>query len=345
MAYFAVIFGLLYFALKLCLNYLLPFVIGTVIAILIQKPALIISRRIKLKHGTVALIMVISVYLILLMLLFLVGSRIYIASANIYEKIPQYAGNIKDTADSLLTRTEQMLSKISGEFGEYITGAIKNTVSSIAEKLVGYVSELFAGVVSGAPGFVLSLIVTVISGCYIAKDFDAFKRIVGYALNDEQLKKINTLKRITVNNVFKIVKGYILLSISAFVVVLAGLFILGVKGAAKMALITALVDFLPVFGSGTVLIPWAVFSFVKGDTALFIGLIVIYATVTVVRNILEPKIMGKQVGLHPLLTLFSLFLGLKIFGVLGMFILPLIVTVAYKYMEEKVTAEKGQHSM
>ncbi len=325
--------------MKFCLNYLLPFVIGTLIAVLIQKPAAILSERIKLKHGTVALIMVISIYLVLVLLLFLVGSRIYFAAAEIYEKMPKYAGNITNAADSLIQRAEQMLSKIPGEFGNYISDVMKNTVSSFAGRLAGYVSDFLAGVVSGAPGFVFSLIVTVISGCYIAKDFDSFKRIVGYALKGEQLEKLNTLRRITVNNVLKIVKGYILLSLSAFVVLLIGFLVLGIDGAARMAIITALVDFLPVFGSGTVLLPWAVFSLIKGNTVLFFGLIILYGAVTVVRNIIEPKIMGKQVGLHPLLTLFSLFLGLKLFGVVGMFVLPLIVTVAYKYMEERVTAE------
>lgn len=343
--YYAVIIGLFCFAMKFCLNYLLPFVIGTLIAVSIQKPASVLSNRIKLKHGTVALLMVVFIYLVLLLLLFLIGNRIYFAAADIYEKMPQYAQSITNAADGLLEKAEEMLSKLPGSFGEYISTGAKNAVSAFAGKLGEYVSDFVASVVSGMPGFVFSFVVTVISGCYIAKDFDTFKRIVGYALNSEQLGKVNKIKNIAVNNILKMAKGYVLLSLSAFAVLLAGFFILGIDGAAKMAFITALVDFLPVFGSGTVLLPWAVISLIKGNMVLFLGLIAVFVVVTVVRNVLEPKIMGKQVGLNPLLTLFSLFLGLKLFGVAGMFLLPLIVTIVYKYAEEKVTAERGEHSM
>lgn len=332
--------GLFYFAMKFCLNYLLPFVIGTIIAVLIQKPAAIISMRIKLKQGIVALIMVISIYVILLLLLLLIGSRVYSAATDIYEKMPEYAQSITNVSDSLLIKAEQLLNKFPGELAEYVISSIKTTVTTFSGKIAGYISDFFTGMVSGMPGFIFSLFVTVISGCYIAKDFHSFKQTVGYALNKEQINTLNTIKRITVNNIFKMSKGYVLLSLSAFIVLFIGFLILGIKGSAKIAVITAFVDLLPVFGSGAVLLPWAVFSFIKGNMGIFFGLIAIYVSVTIVRNVLEPKIMGKQVGLHPLLTLFSLFLGLKLFGVVGMFILPLIVTVAYKYAEERVTVEK-----
>ena len=338
-AYYSVIFGLLYFAMKFCLNYLLPFVIGTLIAVAIQKPASVISERIKVKRSTVALFTVIAIYVIILMFLFVIGSRIYFYLANLYEQMPEYAKSITASVDSIIKKVESSLSKIPTPFGEYITTGAKNTLSAFLGRAAEYVSEFIASVVSGMPGFLLSLVVTVISGCYIAKDFESFKKNVGYALKESQLKKISVIKSIAVNNVLKMAKGYILLSLSAFLVLLSGFLIIGVKNGAKTALIIALVDFLPILGSGTVLVPWAIFELLKGNTALFIGLIGIFGAVTVARNVLEPKIMGKQVGLNPLLTLFSLFLGLKLFGIAGMFLLPLIVTVAYKYAQIKVTEE------
>ena len=339
-AYLSVVIGLFYLTMRFCLNYLLPFVIGTLIAVSVQKPAGVLSKRLGIKHSVLALIMVISIYILLLLLLFLVGSRIYLWASELYKNMPQYAGSITSSADSILEKAEQMLGKIPGSFGAYISVGVKNTVSSFAENLAGYVSDFVAGVVSGTPAMIFSLFVTAISGCYIAKDFGLFKRIVGYALNSEQIERLHTVKRIAVNSILKMAKGYALLSLSAFFVLIAGFFVLGIKGAAKIALVTAVVDFLPVLGSGTVLVPWAVINLIKGKWIMCLGLIAIYIAVTLVRNVLEPKIMGKQVGLHPLLTLFSVFLGLKLFGVAGMFLLPLIVTVVYKYAEERVTAEQ-----
>ena len=252
---------------------------------------------------------------------------------------------INQITETAFNKAEGLIKALPHSAREYLTEGVKSFLPTIGEKIADYVGSLVASAVSGAPAFLVSLLVTVVSGCYIAKDFDAFKRIVGYALREEQLKKLSRVKRIAVSNTVKILKSYFLLSFSAFIILFAGLLILRVDGAAKKALIISLIDVLPVVGSGTVLLPWAIISLLNGEKLLCVGLIVILALVTVTRNVLEPKIMGKEVGLHPLLTLFSLFLGLKLFGVLGMFILPLIVTVAYKYTEERVTGEEGLHSM
>ncbi|MBR2044273.1 MAG: sporulation integral membrane protein YtvI [Clostridia bacterium] len=345
LAYYAVIIGLFYFAMRFCLNSLLPFVIGTFIAIAVQKPSLVLSERIRLKHSTVALISVLFIYLIILLILFLVGSKIYYSAATLYDKMPDLVNKINQITETAFNKAEGLIKALPHSAREYLTEGVKSFLPTIGEKIADYVGSLVASAVSGAPAFLVSLLVTVVSGCYIAKDFDAFKRIVGYALREEQLKKLSRVKRIAVSNTVKILKSYFLLSFSAFIILFTGLLILRVDGAAKKALIISLIDVLPVVGSGTVLLPWAIISLLNGEKLLCVGLIVILALVTVTRNVLEPKIMGKEVGLHPLLTLFSLFLGLKLFGVLGMFVLPLIVTVAYKYTEERVTGEEGLHSM
>ena len=111
--------------------------------------------------------------------------------------------------------------------------------------------------------------------------------------------------------------------------------IFGFKGALFKAIVIAAVDMLPVIGVGTVLIPWAVFAAVTADFSLCFKLIFIYLLVTIVRNMAEPKILGKQMGLHPVITLLTVFVGLKLFGVIGMFVLPLSVTVLTEYFKEQ----------
>lgn len=336
---------LLFLTLKLFLGVLLPFVIGAVIAVAVQKPSLFLSERIRLKQGTVALFMVIAIYLILLFLFIFFGSRFYVILLKFYEKLPLYTENILSFMDIIAEKIENIFSK-SGFVNSSAIGSITGqSLTTFMGKVIEGVSDLISVFFKKIPSFLFGLIITVISGCFIAKDFCVFKKILCYSLNEKRIKTLEKIKNIIYENVFKLLKGYIILSAIAFLVLTLGLLVIGVKNAVKIAMITAFIDLLPVFGSGAVLVPWALISLLKGQTGLFWGLVLLYASVLIIRNVLEPKIVGKQVGLHPLLTLFSLFLGLKFFGVLGMFIFPLTVTVAYKYTEEKVTENKKEHSM
>jgi predicted PurR-regulated permease PerM len=91
-----------------------------------------------------------------------------------------------------------------------------------------------------------------------------------------------------------------------------------------LAGIIAFVDFLPVLGAGGVLIPWALIAFILGNVKLAIGLLVLYVVILMVRNLVEPHVLGQQIGMHPLLTLFSIYLGFRMYGFLGMLIVPLL---------------------
>ncbi len=115
-----------------------------------------------------------------------------------------------------------------------------------------------------------------------------------------------------------------------------GLSVLKIKNAYLWALVIALIDFLPVLGTGAVMIPWAIYCALSGNTALAAGLAVLYLVITVVRNFVEPKIVSQQIGINPLFTLFSMYLGLKLFGGAGLVIFPIILIVTIKYYKEEV---------
>ncbi len=345
MAYVFVIGFLLFVTLKLCLGVLLPFIIGTLIAAVVQKPALKISKMIKFRQGTVALFTVIGIYLILLLVIIFFGSRIYAGLVKIYEKLPYLAENISRLLETSVENIEDFFSRIGFKNSSAIGNVTLQSLGTLSTKAIDLLSQFLSAVLKKAPSFIFGLLVTVISGCFIAKDFCIFKKMLCFALNEKRIEFLRKIKKILYENVFKFFKGYVILSVIAFAVLTVGFLILRVKGAVKIAFITAFIDLLPVFGSGVVLIPWAIISLFNGQTARFIGLIIIYLVVLIIRNFSEPKIVGKQVGLHPLITLLSLFLGVKFFGFMGIFVLPLMVTVIYKYFEEKVTEKQSEHSM
>jgi sporulation integral membrane protein YtvI len=127
--------------------------------------------------------------------------------------------------------------------------------------------------------------------------------------------------------ILQFVRSYAIILLVTFSELAIGFAILGVKNVFLLALLISLFDILPVVGLGAVLLPWAAISLVTGNTALGIGLVVMYVVILVVRNIIEPKIVGDRVGLHPLLTLVCMFVGAKLFGVIGLFGLPVAVAI------------------
>ncbi|MDZ5016645.1 AI-2E family transporter, partial [Clostridium perfringens] len=135
------------------------------------------------------------------------------------------------------------------------------------------------------------------------------------------------VKDYIVGTLFKLIKAYAIIISITFIELSIGLSILKVESAITIAALIALVDILPVLGTGGVVIPWVIIEAVKGNFGLAIGLAILYVTITVIRNILEPKIVGQQVGLHPLVMLVCMFMGARIFGFLGLFILPFIVII------------------
>ena len=115
--------------------------------------------------------------------------------------------------------------------------------------------------------------------------------------------------------------------------VAVGLLVLRVDLALLAAGLAALVDALPIFGAGTVLVPWALWSLLDGDWPLALGLLILYGVVTLVRTLLEPKLVGKRVGLHPLAALAAMYVGFQVFGVAGMILAPLGAVVGKQAWE------------
>jgi predicted PurR-regulated permease PerM len=122
-------------------------------------------------------------------------------------------------------------------------------------------------------------------------------------------------------------RSYVLILGITFAELTLGLLILGVKRFVLIALLIAILDIFPVLGTGTVLIPWAVIALIQGSIGRGIGLLVLYAVITVIRQVIEPRIVGKHVGLHPLITLICMFVGTSLFGWIGLFGLPILMAI------------------
>ena len=221
------------------------------------------------------------------------------------------------------------------ELLEYIEGAIRSISSGLLEKLADAISALALKL----PGVFIFMLVTVISAAYFAYELERVNAFVLRALPSSATRFLRKLKRGFSSVGVRYVRSYLIIMSVTFASLLIGFLIIRIEYAVLIALFVAVLDILPVFGIGTVLVPWSLMSFVMGNAARGVGLLLLFLFITILREIVEPKILGKNLGLHPLLTLILLYVGYYFFGFLGMIILPplgALVSVLFKGEGEKV---------
>lgn len=201
------------------------------------------------------------------------------------------------------------------------------TVSSAVSKLVADFLNGIVNILSSLPNFLLILIVIILATFFIVNNWDKHSRVLSSWVPAPLAKTAGDVWSSLKKALFGYLRSlFIMVSITAFIV-LIGLMILGVDSAFTLALLIGLVDLLPYLGVGTVMVPWIIYTFMVDNVGLGIGLIILYGVITITRHLVEPKVLATSVGLDPLPTLIGMFVGLKLFGVLGLIIGPVALVV------------------
>lgn len=330
----------IFFICKFLLAYLLPFVIGIIIAFLMQKPAKYISSKTGIKTGICAAVSVAAIYTAAIIAGALLTGRAALYLYAFAKDIPKYMVDLSSFFSHLRNSLENKLNDMPKDSLNTVMSLLSSSAENIAAAVTNFFSSVAAGIAKSTPAFLISSVVTVVASCYIAKDFEGLVKFLRSMISKRKYAVILKIKDILINSVFKFLKGYLLLMIITFAELLCGLLILRVKNAPLTALLIAFIDILPVLGTGTALIPWALVSIALGKTYLGAGLITVYLIITVVRNFLEPRVIGGQIGINPLLTLLTMFIGLKLFGFLGMIITPIAFIVFIKFYKQEMEEEK-----
>lgn len=331
-AYAAVIILLIYFVLKYAVNWIMPFIVAFVFSAILYPLIKLLSEKLKLtKHiRPIAVVITALFYCTVGVLTWFIISRIVVAVTGFITSLPEYfATTIKPNLEIAYEKVIGLLANLKIEVD---TGS-KTFFDSLYSSLSGVVSKLMPSLsfITSIPGMIVSVIIMIISTFFISMDFE---KITGFCM--AQLPKktadfISELKDYTVKILFKYIRSYALILGITFVELLIGFivmhFITGQQNIFLLALLIALLDILPIVGTGTVLIPWTVISLIVGDYAKAICLIIMYVVITVIRQFIEPKIVGDQVGLHPVATLIAMIVGTKLFGAVGLFGLPITLAI------------------
>ena len=328
MVYIGLILGLVIVASKFMLSYVFPFVIGIIIALAVQKPALGISGKLHIKKQVCAVVLTV---LICAVTLAAAAAGVWVIAGKLgrlISKMPEYFSAVQKSLERVKNGfTEGVSDSLKNSFETAFSGAADSLLSGIT----GYISSAAGALISGLPAFLIGSVVTVVASCYIAKDYDRLKKFALGVMPQDKVEKIVAVKRILTENALKFIKGYGIIAAVTFIELSAALAVLGVKKPVLKALMISLVDAMPVLGIGTVIIPWSTAELLKNNFYLGFGLLGAYAVIVIVRNFIEPKIIGEQIGVNPVFTLVAMFVGLKVAGVIGLILFPLSITVAFEY--------------
>ena len=353
--YVAIFVGLYYFIIKYALGYIFPFVFAAALSVFLQRPIKAITKKLHIKtHSAVSIILVLLIVVAILGtatgLLFVLGSELKEFFAYMFSNISSLSDLI-DAAEIFVMDLLVKLPKGVGDaLGDYVVGFFDKIGTESMGIDMSVLSAPISGawhVVKGIPSLFLTLLVTVVSCVFMTADYEIIKKMILDFFRSENREKIINTKRTITKGVSKLFKAYATLMLITFVEMFVGLSFIKLVGVYKggyiaiIAFVTCIVDIIPVLGTGTVLLPWAVYSFISGNVGLGIGLIVLYAVITVLRQVIEPKLVANQVGLPAIVTIAAMFLGARSFGAFGIIILPLTVVILKLMYDEGVIGNKN----
>ncbi len=330
--------GVLFF--KYLFSYTVPFLIAWGIAYSVYPLAKKLNSKTKISRKICSFVLVFILLVILSSFVFLIGNRILYEIQNLVEyltdnsdKIAKYFEGIFEFFNSLSNKLPFLNNiqntGIAESINNNLNTFLNNVWESMLERLGSAVPDVARGIVVALPNILLVSLITVIACFYFAVDIENIDEKIEKALPNRILEFLLKMKSRVISGFKKYLKAYCVLFVITFVELLIGFWILGIDYAFVLAILIALIDFLPVFGTGAVLVPWGIILLLMKNYFLGIGIIIMFVLMTIVRQVIEPKIVGKSLGVHPILTLITIYIGFKLFGILGMIFLPIATLIVF----------------
>ncbi len=349
-AYYLIITAIVYVIFKYAISTIMPFFLGFAIAACLNPFVRLLSHRFDMKRKPTAILVLLIFYATIGMLLTVLIVKLTVWLGDFSGRLPSL---YRDTIEPLLAKLIDFFNRIIEKFNLKLSAnlpfSIRDMLESFKSSIATGVSDIsvrvlaaVSGFAAKIPRFMLELLFSVISGFFFLIDYE---KIINTAKNLLPKKAVAVLTKIRDSfflTALKYIRSYAIIMLITFSELYLGLTLIKTENAAVYALIICIVDILPILGTGAIMLPWAIIKFFTGYTGYAIGLLIIWITILIVRNIIEPKIIGKQVGLHPLVTLIAIFVGTKLFGFIGLFLLPLCLSVAASIIE---STKRKNHSV
>lgn len=323
------------------LPHFMPFIIAFLFALLLEPLIQRSMTKLKIKR-------LVAANLVYFLFLGLIGILSYAIIVKIVTEIFDLVRNIQINIPQIQNwvlyiylQTQDFISLLPPEIAVQINNAYTNFINQLSNlNLITAVGSTAYNIGKAIPNFFFSTLLFLISLYLISFNLINIQdKFFSYFKPGSKVKVSKVLKDLKFATI-GFIQAQIILSSITLLVSLTGLIILHVKYASAIALVIVIVDILPILGTGSVIIPWAIFSFVSGKAFLAVGLVILYIVITIIRRIVEPKILGDRIGLGALSTLISIWVGFKALGIIGIFIGPLILILAKALVKAEVIQSK-----
>lgn len=338
--YYLIIVAIALVLLKYILPLLWPVVIAFIIAYGLQRPINFVYRKLHIKKKFCGLFLALLFFATIGSLISLVGIEAVTGMQKLVQNLPDfYDRTVEPVMLELFSRIENAAVWNNPQVYDLIVSVEEQFLRSLGELVTNISSGavgLISGLASSLPMMFIKLVLLIISTVFVSMDYDKLVSFCMNQLNDKTRDLVYEVKRYVVGTLFVCIRSYALIMSITFVELSIGLTVIDIDHAVLIAFCIAVFDILPVLGTGGIMIPWAVINVVVGNYSLALSLFIVYIIITIVRNILEPKIVGSQLGLHPVVTLASLFAGAQLLGVIGLFGFPIFLSLLRHLNDEGI---------
>lgn len=303
--------------------YFSPFVIGLLISMIANPLVRILEKRVKIVRKHSSMIIIIAVLGLIVLICYLLITKVGAELLSFLNHLPEIYSNLSDDLSQTGNNLQGIINRLPRGMRNSlsdVSSRVSNFGGTIVSTLAGPTVETLGNFAKNLPSALISVIMTILSSYFFIADRDKLisfmKKNVSPSLREKMGMVFSKFKNV-IGGYFK--AQFKIMGVVA-VILLVGFMILGVPYAILLSLLVAFLDFLPFFGTGTILVPWAVIKFLSGDYKLATGLIIIYLVSQLVRHVIQPKIVGDTIGLNPLSTLLFMFIGYRVGGIFGMII-------------------------
>ena len=318
----------LYIALKLSIFYM-PFLVAFIISLIIEPLIKCIMKKTGLTRRTSSIIIFILVSVIILGILAWIIVTLFSESSSLLQGLNDYVDKASTQIQGFIEQFHFDKIKLSDEILTIVQESSGDFLQTISNWLRNALNGLI-NVVTKIPEIAICVGITILALYFICVDKIYILDQIEYHLPKTWVKKLSTHLKDLIQTLGGYLKAEVTLILVSFVISLVGLYILSfLKFNIQYPLLMAFgfVDALPILGSGTVMIPWAVISGLNGDLSLGIAIVTLFIIMSVVRQFLEPKLVSKNIGVHPIFTLIAMYTGFKITGVIGLLLGPIALII------------------
>ena len=306
--------------------YFWPFLIGTLIAIAIERLVNYFIVKFKWPRKLIGTILVVLVYILIGIIVSLIISSLVKEAITISTNIPQIYEESKIEYNAIyksitefMDRTPSTVSSSVYDLGLKLLSKVTSFATEIVNKIIGFIMFM--------PNIMIYIIITFLATLFLVTDRRTITRYLTDLFPNELVKKVSNVVVKSFSSLGSYLKAQCIIISITFTELLIAFSILKQPYPLTLALIVAIVDALPILGTGTVIIPWAIYSAVTGNIGFGIALLVVYLIITVVRQLVEPKIVSQNIGVHPFITLLAMYIGFKIFGLFGLIVGPVVMVI------------------